>query len=139
VRWRGNAPGRGGFTLDRGGSGRPGRRREAARAGQDKAEHGDRKDDIDQLRQGLEELRGSVASLTARLGEGAASAGSRGLQQVRQAAGAVTDSVADRAGEGVATLRGGVEAQPLASLAMAFLVGVVLGSLLTSSGGGNRR
>jgi hypothetical protein len=46
-------------------------------AGQDKAEHGDRKDDIDQLRQGLEELRGSVASLTARLGEGAASGGNR--------------------------------------------------------------
>src|SRR4249920_1733003 len=104
------------------------------------AGHGDRKDDLDQLRQGLEELRGSVASLTARLGEGATDAGSRGLQQVRQAAGAVTDSVADRAGEGVATLRGGVEAQPLASLAMAFLAGVVLGGLLTSSAaGGNRR
>ena len=45
----------------------------------------------------------------------------------------------NRASEGVASLRGGVEAQPLASLAMAFLVGLALGTLLASSAGSNRR
>ena len=88
---------------------------------------------IDQLRQGLDELRGSVASLTARLGEGTG----RGLQQVRQMAGEVAEDIADRAGEGVATLRSRLQDQPYAATtALAFFAGVafaglILGALIT--------
>ena len=59
----------------------------------------DTKDELAQLRQGLDEVRGSVASLVARFGEDAADAGGRGLQQARRAAGEVARNVADQAGD----------------------------------------
>jgi len=98
----------------------------------------DNKDELAQLRQGLDEVRGSVASLVARFGEDAADAGGRGLQQARRAAGEVARNVADQAGDGVTALRGGIEGQPLASMAVAFLVGLSLGTLL-AAGFGSRR
>jgi hypothetical protein len=88
---------------------------------------------IDQLRQGLDDLRGSVVSLTARVGEGALAAGGRGLQQARQVAGEVVEDVAGRANEGVATLRGRIEDQPLAAVALAFFAGMVLAGLVMAS------
>jgi hypothetical protein len=88
---------------------------------------------VDQLRQGLDDLRGSVVSLTARFGEGALAAGGRGLQQARQVAGEVVEDVADRANEGVATLRGRIEDQPLATVALAFFAGVALAGLIMAS------
>jgi hypothetical protein len=96
--------------------------------------------DIDQLRQGLDDLRGSVASLTARLGEGALAAG----QQARRVAGEVAGDVADRAGEGVATLRARIEEQPLATAALAFfagvaLAGLVMGALIAAGSDGRPR
>jgi hypothetical protein len=97
----------------------------------------DGKGNIDQLRQGLDELRSSVASLTARLGEGATIVTGRGLQQVRQTAGELAEEVADRASEGMATVRSRIEDQrPAATVALAFFAGVafaglVLGALLT--------
>jgi ElaB/YqjD/DUF883 family membrane-anchored ribosome-binding protein len=98
----------------------------------------DIKDELAQLRQGLDEVRGSVASLVARFGEDAADAGGRGLQQARRAAGEVARNVAGQAGDGVTALRGGIEGQPLASIAVAFLVGLSLGTLL-AAGFGSRR
>ena len=96
----------------------------------------DIKDELAQLRQGLDEVRGSVTSLVARFGEDAADG--RGLQQARRAAGEVARNVAGQAGDGVTALRGGIEGQPLASMAVAFLVGLSLGTLL-AAGLGNRR
>ena len=90
---------------------------------------------IDQLRQGLDDLRGSVASLTARVGEGALAASSRGLQQAREMAGEVAGDVADRATEGMAAVRGRVEDRSPAIIALAFFAGAMMGSLLAMSYG----
>jgi dodecin len=90
---------------------------------------------IDQLRQGLDDLRGSVASLTARVGEGALAASSRGLQQAREMAGEVAEDVADRATEGMAAVRGRVEDRSPAIIALAFFAGAMMGSLLAMSYG----
>jgi hypothetical protein len=93
---------------------------------------------IDQLRQGLDDLRDSVASLTAQVGEGARAASSRGLQM----AGEVAEDVADRANEGVTALRSRIEDQPLASMAIAFFAGVAISGLvmgtLLAAGSGSR-
>lgn len=99
--------------------------------------------DLAQLRQGLDDVRGSVAALTARLGEGAVVAGGRGLEQARQMASEVVEDVADRANEGVAALRGRIEDQPLATMALAFFAGVaisglVMGALLVAGSGSSR-
>ena len=93
-------------------------------------------DSIDQMRQSLEELRGSVALLTARVGEGAL----EGLQQARQLAGDLSEDVADRANEGVAALRSRIEDQPLASAAIAFFAGAAISGLimLLAAGSGDR-
>lgn len=98
----------------------------------------DTQDTIDQLRQGLDDVRNSLASLTAQVGEGARAASSRGLQM----AGEVAEDVADRATEGVAALRSGIEDQPLASMAIAFFAGVAISGLvmgiLLAAGSGSR-
>ena len=98
--------------------------------------------DLAQLRQSLDEVRGSVAALAARVGEGAVGAGGRGLQQARQVAGEVMEEVADRADEGVAALRARIEDQPLAMVALAFFAGVAISGLvmgaLLAAGSGSR-
>src|SRR3954471_17457758 len=86
--------------------------------------------DLAQLRQGLDDVRGSVAALTARLGEGAVVAGGRGLEQARQMASEVVEDDADRANEGVVALRGRIEGQPLATMALAFLAGLAIPGLV---------
>ena len=93
-------------------------------------------DTIDQMRQSLEELRGSVALLTARVGEGAL----EGLQQARQLAGDLSEDVADRANEGVTAIRSRIEDQPLASTAIAFFAGAAISGLivLLAAGSGDR-
>ena len=87
---------------------------------------------INQLQQGLDDLRSSVASLTARLAESTA-VGGRGLQQAYQMAGDVAEDVVDRAAEGVAAVRSRVQDQSPAVIALAFFAGVVIGYLLTAS------
>jgi hypothetical protein len=77
------------------------------------------------------------------LGEGAVVAGGRGLEQARQMASEVVEDVADRANEGVAALRGRIEDQPLATMALAFFAGVaisglVMGALLVAGSGSSR-
>ena len=98
--------------------------------------------DLAQLRQSLDEVRGHVAALAARVGEGAVGAGGRGLRQARQVAGEVMEEVADRADEGVAALRGRIEDQPLAMVALAFFAGVAISGLvmgaLLAAGSGSR-
>jgi ElaB/YqjD/DUF883 family membrane-anchored ribosome-binding protein len=98
--------------------------------------------DLAQLRQSLDEVRGSVAALAARVGEGAVGAGGRGLRQARQVAGEVMEEVADRADEGVAALRARIEDQPLAMVALAFFAGVAISGLvmgaLLAAGSGSR-
>ena len=79
-------------------------------------------DDIAQLRQSLDEVRSSVASLTSRLGEGAVVA--------RQMASGVVEDVADRANEGVAALRSRIADQPFAAMAIAFFAGVAIAGLV---------
>ena len=91
--------------------------------------------DIAQLRQSLDEVRSSVASLTSRLGEGAVVA--------RQMASGVVEDVADRANEGVAALRSRIEDQPFAAMTIAFFAGVaiaglVMGTLLAAGSGSGR-
>ena len=92
-------------------------------------------DDIAQLRQSLDEVRRSVASLTTRLGEGAVVA--------RQMASGIVEDVADRANEGVGALRSRIEDQPFAAMAIAFFAGVVIaglvmGPLLAAASGSGR-
>ncbi len=87
---------------------------------------------INQLQQGLDDLRSSVASLTARLAESTA-VGGRGLQQAYQMAGDVAEDVVDRAAEGVAAVRSRVQDQSPAVIGLAFLAGVILGGLIGAS------
>ena len=79
-----------------------------------------------------------MTSLVARLGDDAAEAGGRGLQQARTVAAELVDDAADRAGTGVTTLRNSIEDQPLATTAVAFLAGLALGTLI-ATGFGSRR
>ncbi len=90
---------------------------------------------LDQLRQGLDDLRSSVTSLTTRISESAFTAGSQGLQQARQMTGEFAGDVADRATAGMAAIRSRVEDQSPAVIALAFFAGVVMGCLLTMSSG----
>lgn len=87
------------------------------------------------LQSRMEELRGTVASLSKQMGDDVAAASRRGMSQARQRAG----EFADRAGEGAAALRGQVEEQPLSSMAVAFVggmaAGIALGFLLTNRPG----
>ena len=92
-------------------------------------------DDIAQLRQSLDEVRRSVASVTTRLGEGAVVA--------RQMASGIVEDVADRANEGVGALRSRIEDQPFAAMAIAFFAGVaiaglVMGTILAAGSGSGR-
>ena len=92
-------------------------------------------DDIAQLRQSLDEVRRSVASLTTRLGEGA--------DVARQMASGIVEDVADRAHEGVGALRSRIEDQPFAAMAIAFFAGVaiaglVMGTILAAGSGSGR-
>jgi hypothetical protein len=107
-------------------------RGEVATAGQTGSE--DELDDrrINQLHQGLNDLRSSVASLTARLGESTA-AGGRGLQQAYGAASDVAEDVMDRAVDGVAVIRRRVEDQSPTVIGLAFVAGVILGGLIGAS------
>ena len=101
----------------------------------------DMSDEVAQLQRSLDEVRGSVASLAARIGDGAVTARDRGMRQARELAGEFADDFADHAGEGAAVLRGRIEDQPLASMALTFFGGVVAGvavGLLIGSGSGAR-
>ena len=108
------------------------RRGEVAPVGQ--TGPGDDRDDrgINQLHQGLNDLRSSIASLTARLGESTA-AGGRGLQQAYGAASDVAEDVMDRAVDGVAVIRRKVEDQSPTVIGLAFVAGVILGGLIGAS------
>jgi ElaB/YqjD/DUF883 family membrane-anchored ribosome-binding protein len=61
---------------------------------------------------------------------GAADAAGRAWAQARAGTGALTQEVTHRAGEGVAALAGRIAARPLASVAVAFLLGLTVGALL---------
>ena len=65
-----------------------------------------------------------------RVRSGAADAAGRAWSQVRAAAGALTQEVAHRSGESLAALAGKITARPLASVAVAFLLGLAVGVLL---------
>ena len=96
----------------------------------------DMSDEVAQLQRSLDEVRGSVASLAARIGDGAVAASDRGIRQARELAGEFAEDFADRAGEGAAALRGRIGDQPLASMALTFfggvIAGVTVGLLLTA-------
>ncbi len=89
----------------------------------------DTQGNLDQLRQGLDDLRSSVTALTSRIGEGALAASSRGWQMAGEAA----EDVADRATEGMAAIRSRVEGQSTVVIALAFAAGAIMGSLLAIS------
>ena len=61
---------------------------------------------------------------------GAADVAGRAWSQARAAAGGLTQEVTHRAGEGVAALAGRITARPLSSVAVAFLLGLAVGTLL---------
>jgi ElaB/YqjD/DUF883 family membrane-anchored ribosome-binding protein len=61
---------------------------------------------------------------------GAADVAGRAWSQARAVAGGLTQEVTHRAGEGVAALAGRIVARPLASVAVAFLLGLAVGVLL---------
>ena len=64
-----------------------------------------------------------------RVRSGAADAAGRAWSQPRAAAGALTQEVTHRSGEGVAALAGRIAARPLASVAVAFLLGLAVSVL----------
>lgn len=101
----------------------------------------DMSDALAGLQRNLDEVRSTLSSLVAQVGDNTAAAGDRGIRRVREMAGSLADDFADRAGEGVASLRGKVEEQPMPSLALAFGGGVVVGAAvaaLLTSGNGDR-
>ena len=93
-------------------------------------------DAVAQLQRNLDEVRGTVASLVTRIGDGAVAAGDRGVRQARELAGEYAEGFADRAGEGATALRARIEDQPVSSLALTLVGGIVAGAavglLLTS-------
>lgn len=89
-------------------------------------------DNVDRLLQSLDDIRGGVAALTARFGDEAVAAGSRGLTQAREAASGLADDWAGRADRGSAMLRSRVEEQPVAATALAFIAGLAVGGVVVS-------
>jgi hypothetical protein len=87
-------------------------------------------DNIDRLLQSLDDIRGEVASLTARAGDEAAAAGHRGVRQAREMANELAGDWANRVEEGTTALRHRVEEPPVAATAFAFLAGLALGGVL---------
>jgi len=61
---------------------------------------------------------------------GAADAAGRAWSQARAGTGSLTQEMTHRAGEGAAALAGRIAARPLASVAVAFLLGLAVGVLL---------
>lgn len=90
-------------------------------------------DNVDRLLQSLDDIRGGVAALTARFGDEAAAAGSRGMKHARELAGGLAEDWTNRAEEGATALRSRVEEQPIAATALAFFAGLAVGGVLMSA------
>ena len=88
----------------------------------------DMSDALAGLQRNLDEVRGTLSSLVARIGDGAVAAGDRGMVHARAMAGNFADGLADSAEDGAAALRGRIEDQPLSSLTLAFFGGMVAGA-----------
>ena len=87
-------------------------------------------DNVDRLLQSLDDIRGEVASLTARVGDEAAAAGNRGVRQAREMASGLAEDWANRMEEGTTALRSRVEDRPVAATEFAFLAGLALGGVM---------
>ena len=83
---------------------------------------------VAQLQHNLDEVRGTIASLVSQMADSAMSAGDRGVRQARELAGEYAEGFTHRAGEGAAALRGRVEDQPLSTVALTFVGGMVAGA-----------
>ena len=90
----------------------------------------DMSDALAGLQRNLDEVRGTLTSLVARIGDGAVVAGNRRAQQAREVARDFADGLADRAGDSAAALRGRIEDQPISSLALTFVGGLVAGAAI---------
>lgn len=105
----------------------------------------DLKHEIDRLQKGLDEVRGSLGSLVDRAGDHvdrAADEGQRRFRQYRDAAGELSqhvshraDQLAHHANDGVSLLKDQVEDRPIASVAVAFLVGLAVGTIVAGTSG----
>ena len=83
---------------------------------------------VAQLQHNLDEVRGTIASLVSQMADSAMAVGDRRVQQARELAGEYAERFTHRAGEGAAALRGRIADQPLSTVALTFVGGMVAGA-----------
>ena len=89
--------------------------------------------EVDRLAQTIDELRGNFSTLAHRVGDVAHTASSEGRRQfgrVRDVVGSTAGTMASQARGGIETVQEEIEYRPLASVLVAFMLGLLVGKLL---------